>query len=242
MEFVIIFSLIIIMSLGDTSTILEPVGSKNTFFSHVFSTTEEGKAEILNVIQYALLGVIPIVILNKTLQRFIPDADSDKSSLELLAEVLIQIVVMFIGIVIIHRIITYVPTYSEFKYESLTLTNVILTFMVLILSIQTKLGIKVNILADRIAEMWNGREALETQTKPKNTAQSNHSPSQGDYLGTSQNLFPPAPLSTSTVNEGYDTMMRGNPVNNNNTTAMPSYMDSGPMAANAFGNPFGSSF
>jgi len=109
--------------------------------------------------------------------------------------------------------------------------------MVLILSIQTKLGIKVNILADRIAEMWNGREALET--KSKTTNQSNHSPSQGDYLGTSQDLFPPAPMATNKVNEGYDTMMRGNPVNN---TTVPSYMDSGPMAANAFGNPFGSSF
>jgi hypothetical protein len=227
------------MSLGDTTSLLDPVGNKNTFFSHVFSTTEEGKAEILNVIQYALLGVIPIVILNKTLQRFIPDADADKSSIELLAEVLIQIVVMFIGIVIIHRIITFIPTYSEFKYENLTLTNVILTFMVLILSIQTKLGIKVNILADRVAETWNGREALET--KSKNTAQSNHTPSQGDYLGTSQDLFPPAPMSTGKVSSGYDTMMRGNPANTVQNT-VPNYVESGPMAANTFGSPFGSSF
>ena len=39
--------------------------SKKTFLSHVFSTTEEGKAEILNVVQYSVMGVIPIVVLNK---------------------------------------------------------------------------------------------------------------------------------------------------------------------------------
>jgi hypothetical protein len=56
-----------------------------TFFNHVFSTTEDGKAEILNVVQYSTLGVVPVVILNKLINRFIPDADPDKSSIALLA-------------------------------------------------------------------------------------------------------------------------------------------------------------
>ena len=136
---------------GDTSG-----GNKPTFFSHVFSTSEEGKAEIMNVVQYAMLGVIPIVVLNKLIQRFIPDADVEKSSVELLIEILIQLVVMFVGVILIHRMITYVPTYSEFKYESLSLTNVLLAFMILVLSIQTKLGIKVNIMYDRLMELWDG--------------------------------------------------------------------------------------
>ena len=112
--------------------------NKKGFLSHIFSTTEEGKAEILNVVQYAMMGVVPIVVLNKIIQRFIPEADSESSSLELLAEILIQLVIMFCGIIIIHRMITYFPTYSGFKYESLTLTNVILAFLVIVLSIQTK--------------------------------------------------------------------------------------------------------
>ena len=133
--------------------------NKKTFFSHVFSTTEEGKAEVLNVIQYSLMGVIPVVVLNKLIQRFIPEADPEKSSLELLAEIFIQLVVMFSGIIIIHRIITYMPTYSGFKYENLMLTNVILAFLIIVLSIQTKLGIKVNILVDRTYELWNGSDS-----------------------------------------------------------------------------------
>ena len=102
--------------------------TKKTFFSHVLSTTEESNAEILNVIQYATLGVLPVVGLNKLISRFIPEADGDKSSIEILVEIFIQLVVMFCGIIIIHRIINYIPTYSGFKYEALNLTNVIISY------------------------------------------------------------------------------------------------------------------
>jgi len=217
------------MNLGETN-VFEPVGSKKTFFSHVFSTTEEGKAEIMNVTQYSLLGVIPIVLLNKLIQRFVPEADADKSTIEILIEVLIQLIVMFVGIIIIHRFITYIPTYSEFKYESLTLTNVILAFLILVLSIQTKIGIKVNILVDRIMETWSGtKENMETGKKKEK-----HSSSQHDgYEQHNDIIFPQAPISTTRPTAGSDEMMRGSPV-------APSY-NQGPMAANSFGgSPFGS--
>jgi hypothetical protein len=221
------------MEFGE-SNVLDPVGNKKAFFSHVFSTTEEGKAEIYNILQYSLLGVVPIVILNKCLQRLIPDADSEKSSLEIFAEVLIQLVFMFVGIVVIHRIITYIPTYSEFKYESLTLTNVVLAFLLLILSIQTKLGIKVNILTDRMIDMWNGnRENMENQKPPQKMRNSiaQHASSRGDFLDTTQSgVFPPTPISTNKPDSGNDTL-RGNPFNSN-----MGMMDNEPMAANSFGN------
>ena len=83
---------------------------------------------MLNVIQYGLMAIIPVIVLNKLIHRFIPEADPDKSSLELLVEMAIQIVLIFVGLILIHRIITYFPTYSGFKYENLTLTNIILAF------------------------------------------------------------------------------------------------------------------
>lgn len=188
-------------------------GNKPTFFSHVFSTTEEGKAEIMNVVQYALLGVIPIVVLNKLIQRFIPDADVEKSSIELFVEIMIQLIVMFVGVVLIHRMITYVPTYSEFKYESLSLTNVLLAFMILVLSIQTKLGIKVNIMYDRLMELWEGpsEETAQSNTRrSRPVAGSKHVPSQGDFMNTTQqDMFPPAPMATTKQPEGSDSMIRG---------------------------------
>lgn len=219
---------------------------KKTFFSHVFSTTEEGKSELINVVQYSFLGVIPIVILNKLIQRFIPDADPDKSSVEITIEILLQLIVMFCGIVIIHRIITYIPTYSGFKYENLVLTNVILAFLIIVLSIQTKLGIKVNILFDRLMELWNG-PSYENEGKSSkngggrttpNPSILQHSPSQADYLentGVQGNMFPPAPVVTSrgpTGNGTYDNMMRG----------QPAVMEQQVMPANFSGSVFGSAF
>ena len=191
--------------------------TKKTFLSHVFSMTEESNAEVLNVIQYSTLGVLPIIVLNKSIQRFIPEADPDSSSIELLAEIFIQLVIMFVGIIIIHRVITYIPTYSGFKYENLNLTNVILAFLVIVLSIQTKLGLKVNILLDRAMELWNGptlekKEGMKNKMKVSKPV-SQHSPSQADYLdnSTMQNgLFPPAPVATTRQNsvmESYDNMM-----------------------------------
>lgn len=229
---------------------LSDVSGKRTFFSHVFSTTEEGKAELLNVVQYSLLAIIPVIVLNKSINRFIPEADPDKSSLELLVEIFIQMVIMFCGIVLIHRIITYVPTYSGFKYEGLALTNVILAFLIIVLSIQSKLGLKVNILTDRLSDLWNGTTSSGSNKAEKKTsynvrvAQATaHAPSQADFLDHSAvqgGVFPPAPIATTKQSTGvYDMMMR-----TGGAAAAPAhdaYM--GPMAANSvLGGAFGSSF
>lgn len=210
---------------------------KKTFFNHVFSTTEEGKAEILNVVQYSLMGVIPIVLLNKLIQKFIPEADSEKSSWEILAEILIQLVVMFCGVVLIHRVITYFPTYSEYKYESLSLTNVILAFLIIVLSIQTKLGIKVNILVDRLSDLWNGTSSEDDSPKKKQNVRvssqvSRHVPSQADYLDSAQpSIYPPAPVVQSRQAQAPP------------PAQAPQQEYYGPMAANSLlGGSFGAMF
>jgi len=213
--------------------------SKKTFLSHVFSTTEEGQAELLNVIQYSSMGVVPIVMLNKMVQRFIPEADPEKSALELLAEIFIQLTIMFCGAIIIHRAITYFPTYSGFKYENLTLTNVILAFLIIVLSIQTKLGLKVNILFDRVVELWNGPSTEETKQNVKQNVRVSqhtmHAPSQADNLDNSQmqgGTFPPAPVATARPDMGQQQM-----------APQDMGMSFGPMAANgALGGSFGAAF
>jgi hypothetical protein len=178
------------------------------FLSHVFSTTEEGKAELFNVAQYAILAVLPIFLLNKFIQRFIPEADLEKSSIELLLEILVQLLIIFLGVILVHRVITYIPTYSGFKYENLALIHAILPFLVIVLSIQSKLGLKTNILYDRFLELWNG-PSQEDKKKAASKKQvrfgeitnyptaPGHSFSQADSLDDSAiqtGLFPPAPI------------------------------------------------
>ena len=211
--------------------------TQNTFLNHVFSTTDESKAEMLNVIQYGIMAVIPIVALNKSIQKFIPEADVEKSSIELLAEVFMQIVLMFIGIIIVHRLITYVPTYSGYKYESFNLTTFILAFLMIVLSLQTKLGLKVNILTDRLYELWNGSSEPKKTGMKKSVRQgisAAHIPSQADHLsdGASSSVFPPAPVISQSAGggQGFDYMMK---VSGIGQPSAPVMDDFGPAPANS---------
>ena len=151
---------------------------------------------------------------------------------------------MFCGIIVIHRIITYVPTYSGFKYENLALTNVILAFLVIVLSIQTKMGIKVNILVDRASELWNGPSDDKKKSKgSRSSGSSGHTSSQADYLDSpmmQSEMFPPAPSSSKPNNGTYDQMMRGS----SNNSGLPDFSSMmGPAAANSvLGGSFGSFF
>jgi hypothetical protein len=129
---------------------------KPNFFKHVFKFDDDGKSELLNIIQYALIAVIPLVVLNKLMQKFVPEADEQKGNLEILAEILIQIICMFIGLLIIHRGITFIPTYSGMKYPEFSIIFIILAILMITMSLQTKLGEKVNIIVERISDLWNG--------------------------------------------------------------------------------------
>jgi len=131
--------------------------SKKSFLKHVFNFDDDSKADLLNIIQYALIAIIPVVILNKSIGKYVPEADDKKGSLELSAEIIIQIIVTFIGLLIIHRIITFVPTYSGMKYPDFNIVFIILAILMITLSLQTKLGEKVSILVDRILELWDGK-------------------------------------------------------------------------------------
>ena len=131
--------------------------SKKNFVKHVFSFDDDSKSEILNIIQYSLIALIPVVVLNKTMAKYIPEADENKGSLEVVAEVLIQVISMFMGLLVIHRVITFVPTYSGTKYPEYNIIFIVLAVLMITLSLQTKLGEKVGILFDRVTELWHGR-------------------------------------------------------------------------------------
>ena len=44
--------------------------SNKNFFKHVFNFDDESKSEILNIIQYALIAIFPVVLLNKTIGKY----------------------------------------------------------------------------------------------------------------------------------------------------------------------------
>ena len=93
------------------------------------------------------------------MSNYVPEADDKKSSLELSAEIMIQIIVMLVGLLIVHRIITFIPTYSGVKYPDFHIIFIILAVLMITLSLQTKLGEKVSIIVDRLMDLWNGTDS-----------------------------------------------------------------------------------
>lgn len=139
--------------------------SKKGFFKYVLNFDDDSKSEILNLMQYALLAIIPVLLLNKGISRYIPESDDNKSSLEISAEIIIQVIVIFLGLLLINRIITYVPTYSGVKYPELNTISIVLIALMIILSIQTKIGEKANLLIERLIDMWEGKTQNDNKKK-----------------------------------------------------------------------------
>ena len=234
--------------------------NKKGFFKHVFNFDEESKEEMCNIVQYALLALIPIIILNKAIQRLVPEADEEKGNVEILAEVIMQVIVMFLGILIIHRIITFIPTYSGVKYADFSVTNIILAVLLIILSLQTKLGEKVSILVDRIMELWDGSGSSDDKKgkdKKKSKGQGQMKVSQPisqtpgllnqqmNSQSTSLSLLPPPQLVSNPTNTNSNSTNNDFSSNNSFQESVPSSMYEGfaPMAANEAlgGTGFGAS-
>ena len=132
--------------------------SATGFFKHVLNFDEDSKSDMLNVIQYSIISIIPIVILNKSMQKYVPEADEQKGSFEILAEVVIQIICIFIGLLLVHRMVTYIPTYSGMLYPEFNIIFIVLAVLMITMSLQTKLGDKISIITDRMVELWEGKK------------------------------------------------------------------------------------
>ena len=212
-----------------------------SFFQHVFNFDEDTKCQLMNLSQYAVTAVIPVVILNKTIQNVVPEADDEKRSFEILAEVIGQIILMFTAMFFIDRIITFIPTFSKTKYQEMNLFNIILGFLVIVLSLQTKLGEKVSILLDRLVDRWGGADNKKEQQN-NNNQQGNqtHQPSQADILDTQRMMQQPqvggSAMSSQQVND-FNSMYQGG--GNGGNVSNGNFVPPPPMEPAAANDGFG---
>jgi hypothetical protein len=133
--------------------------TKTSFFKHVFGLEGDAKSELLNICQYAILAIIPVIGLNKTLRHFTPEIDDRKSSFEIVLEVLIQVILIFMALLIIHRVITYIPTYSGLEYPDINIIQIVLIALLFLFSLNTSIAEKANIIVMRISDYWQGRQS-----------------------------------------------------------------------------------
>ena len=229
--------------------------AKEGFFKHVFNMDDASKHDLLNITQYSLLAIIPIIIINKLMQYYIPETDESKGNIELSVEVVIQVLFIFIGLLFIHRLITYIPTYSGTAYADFHVTNIVLAVLIIILSLQTKLGDKVNVLVDRLMDYLEGDKKQDNKKqKKKSSSQSNNQVQQQSNMqmdnSTPISQLPNAPPPQSLAqqsNTDFNAMFQQQNTPMVNAAAptdqQMTYENFGPMAANEAlgGGGFGSS-
>ena len=92
--------------------------SKNNFINHVFNFDEDTKQELTNVVQYTALAIIPLTLYHHLVNSVIPKLDESKGNVELLIEVIGEFLFMLIGLFLIHRLVTYLTTYSGKSFGS----------------------------------------------------------------------------------------------------------------------------
>jgi len=219
-------------------------GSKDTaqFLNHVFNFNEDNKELMMNIIQYSFIAIVPIVCILKIIKNYFPEEDDAKGTVTILTEVIGQILFILTAIWFIHRIIIFIPTYSGKQYEEINFHNMLLPFLFIVLTMQTKLGAKINILSNRLMN----RAGFKNNKEEDDNTDTNHQGSRADFLNANT-VMPnsgqaqPAP--------DFNQMYGGptTPLQNANTPApvapvqqMPPME---PMAANgALGGAFGSAF
>jgi hypothetical protein len=134
-----------------------------TFFSHVFNFEQDSRNEMVNIAQYTIFSIVFITLLNRVIQDYMPEVDKDKGSIAIFVEITIQCIVLFLGILFIHRIITYIPSVSGAKYADQNIITIILPTLILLLSI-SPLGQKVGILVDRLTGQTPVKKVTQNQT------------------------------------------------------------------------------
>jgi hypothetical protein len=165
---------------------------KTSFFSYMFSLSSVEKNEIINALQYIVLVIVPIVILLKLMKNYIPLENDEKGSIEITVEVVLQLFIIFIAFLFIHKLVVFIPTYSTVPYGKMNLIHIIIPVVFLLLCMKSSISEKLSILADRFM-IVSGISKKEEEPKKKEQGQGQV---QNQNVQFSQPMLPP-PVSTT---------------------------------------------
>jgi hypothetical protein len=111
---------------------IKPITNQG-FFTYVFKLSKFKQEDLLNIIQYTVLSIVPVMLFIYFTKKYFPLVNEDDSSIYILTVTIIELIFMMVGIFFIDRIINYIPTYSGKYYETINLTTIILIFILFML-------------------------------------------------------------------------------------------------------------
>jgi len=123
-------------------------GSKS-FFNYMISINPNEKNDLLNMIQYSILAIIPIIIVLKLMKKYIPSENDKKASIEILIELVLQLIIIFGAFWFINRLISFIPTYSTAPYPHFNIIQLIIPITFILFSMNSTISEKATILLNR---------------------------------------------------------------------------------------------
>ena len=225
---------------------------KPGFFRYLFEVTADEKSHMSNYIQYILLAIIPVVVILRIIRNYVPDEDEDKGNATIVAEIIAQVLAVFMGIWLIDRVIRYIPTYSGMAYQPMYLTNFVIALLMMLLTVQSRLGSKIDSLVSRALE-FVGIDSSDDEPKPKTSKKKaavhekqhhapapptrHHDPMAGLHQAAPPGHIPPPAQHSRDFNSMYEMDVTPMPGAHTPGLAQPDI-----MAANDFGGGFGSAY
>jgi hypothetical protein len=141
-------------------------GKKVNFFTHVFNFDDESRQDMINIVQYTVIGFIFVILWNKAIETYSPTIDPDKGVALIAAEIVVQVSVLFLGLMFVHRIIDFIPTLSGVKYAPMNMITVILPALVLLLQDSSNVGMKVRLIWEKMTGEGETKKTSARSTQP----------------------------------------------------------------------------
>lgn len=200
--------------------------AKESLMSYMFSFSITEKNEIMNLLQYILLAIIPVVILLKLMKTYMPPENNQKASVEILIEVVLQFSLIFMVFWFVHKLILFIPTYSGSPYPKINIIQMVIPVIFLLVSMKTSLSEKLSILLDRtMVVLGLTKENMEDEEDEKKKKKP------GSILNPPTN-FLPNPQNTSVETNQTQTPQFQQMYNAPQTMSMSQFGMNEPMASN----------
>ncbi len=124
--------------------------SDTSFISHMTDLTDKDKSVLLNMSQYTVLAILPLVVFIYLMKTYMPKFNETKGSLEIIIEVVLQLVFIMFIFWVIHRFILYISVYSGVAYDNINLLNMVLPVLFLLFTLDTNVSKKTHMVINRL--------------------------------------------------------------------------------------------
>jgi hypothetical protein len=193
------------------------------------SFTTEEKGQLLNMVQYCGLSIVPLLTALKLMKMYLPDNNSLKPTTDLIIEITLQLIITILVFFFIHKFILYFPTYSKIEYDNVTLLSALMPLLFLMFTLDTKISNKLNTLFDRLLNSLGIISIPEETGENEKSENSNSSATPNQFPNVNQITRAPTPEGPSLQQYGGGVVGGENMMNTNMnglTDTFPMPMDS----------------